>query len=335
MRPWRLLVLCPTAVVCAGWAGGVCAAQQEIAAGSVGTPEVRLEVKDGRTQFQIGDRIELELVFRNPSHDAWTLNTTVYGDLSETVTIAPATGWMQWRGPSGHDYSSATALKEAEIRIHVVLNDGFVFREPGHYEVSVTTSRLSRGEFRQQSALGPVTTNTVGIDLTTMPAEQESTLVGSLSAELAGSEGEVREQAAVRLAGLAGDDAVREKVRWLLDDDAQVKNEIGDGLAASHNLELQLSLLEAAWNDVRRTPDSALEGAIGTTRHFLRGSTPLPGWQTGMMPPGPPDAAARIRKRQGSMDGAGVAVELWRTGGRCCVAGAARPADAAVGRPHG
>src|ERR1035438_7133002 len=95
-------------------------------------PEVRLEVHESKSQFFIGERVELDLVFRNTTSDQYLLNNTLYGDIADAVEIAPASGLVQWRGRSGHDYSSVTNLGSKEFRIPIVLNEGFVFREPGH-----------------------------------------------------------------------------------------------------------------------------------------------------------------------------------------------------------
>jgi hypothetical protein len=283
----------------------MCISQQPAPSPQAATPAtVRLEAKDGQSHFFLGDRIELELVFTNPGSAPYTLNTTLYGDLSDKVTISPATGWIQWLGPSGHDYSTASKLESKEIRIPVVLNEGIVFREPGHYEVSVTTSRLSQGSPLASDAKSlSLTTNTVGLDLAARDPAEESSLVRTLSNQIASLPpsnnpyDDPRIEAANRLASLPGDDAVREKVRWLLDDsddNESISQAMSSGLPASRNLQLQLSLLQAAWNDSQRTPDSTLEEALALTRHFLSNPTTLPGWQMVAIPySGKPDAAAQ------------------------------------------
>lgn len=115
---------------------------------------VRLEAKDGQTHFHLGDLITLELVFSDPGYiptpesqkltpiqramqathplpGQHVVNSSDYSDLTDTVTITPADGWFQWQGKSGHDYASTTLLTDHEIRIPLVLNQGYVFREPG------------------------------------------------------------------------------------------------------------------------------------------------------------------------------------------------------------
>jgi hypothetical protein len=201
------------------------------------SPLVRLEAKNGQTHFQLGDLIPLELVFADPGFvptpeaqkltpiqramqvahplpGQHTVNSIDYGDLADTITITPSAGWFQWQGKSGHDYSSSEQLTEHEIRVPLVLNQGFVFREPGHYEVSVTTFRLD-GK--------PATTNPIGLDLTARPAEEELALVRRLNAQIvnpsSGSNScpcERGNPAAEQLAALPGDDAVRAKAHWLV-----------------------------------------------------------------------------------------------------------------------
>ena len=78
---------------------------------------------------------------------------------------------------------------------------------------------------------------------------------------------DARREAAVRLAYLAGDDAVRAKVHFIGDE-----REVGegnpidpimrDGLPSSRNKQLQLTLLEAAWRDPHRVPNSELHNAL-------------------------------------------------------------------------
>jgi len=60
-------------------------------------PDVRLEPHDGKTVFYLGEPIQLDLVFENHTGSPATLNTTIYGDLSEKVEITPATDWFQWQ----------------------------------------------------------------------------------------------------------------------------------------------------------------------------------------------------------------------------------------------
>jgi hypothetical protein len=258
--------------------------------------EVRLEAKGGRTQFTLDDPITLELIFaaRVPG---FTVNTTGYGDMSEQVNITPADGWLRARGPSSHDYLTTEKLEDAPIRILVLLNQGIVFQKPGHYEISVTTARLiapqpSPGALR-------LTTNTVSIDITAPDDQEEAALVRSLSARMEASSGQALHDAALQLAFLGGEEALRSKVRWLLDpgndQTGNVEGEMLQGLASSRNLQLQLDLLETAWRDVRRVPENNLLEAMQQTRAFLRKQT-LPGWTMTVAPP--TDEASKLAEQE-------------------------------------
>ena len=83
-----------------------------------------------------------------------------------------------------------------------------------------------------------------------------------------------RREAAVRLAYLAGDDAVRAKVHFIADEreDGEA-NPIGpimrDGLPASRNKQLQLTLLEAAWRDPHRVPTSEVHAALRQAKELM------------------------------------------------------------------
>lgn len=261
--------------VCMVVSSGLCAAGQGPPA--TGNPgQVRLEPHDGKTKFYLGDLIQLDLVFsRGPGEGPISVNATIYGDLADKVEITSAKGWIQWRGQSGHDYAVVSPpITSGELRVPVVINDGFVFRQAGHYEIRVATRRIGGPE--------PVATNTVGIDLEEMPEDMESAEVRELVAEIA-SAGNTREghparaTAVAKLAALGGDDAVREKIRMMRASDDDIRQNTPLALASTRNLELQLSLLEAAWNDVSQAPFYDLAWALQQTRSLMRGEV-QPGW---------------------------------------------------------
>lgn len=243
-----------------------------LAFGAVATaqsPTVRLEPVDGKTHFYLGEPITLNLVFQNTTGQPYTINTEVYGDLSEKVEITPSTGWLQWEGISGHDYFTSTELTEKELKIPVSLDEGFIFRKPGHYEVRVSTHRV----------IGEMTTNAVGIDLEEMPEEMESKKVTSLVAEIEGSSrSRIRKARAFRqLAALQGDDALRAKIHFMLAEYDGMRQVTREALASTRNLKLQLELLEAAWHDPAVKPIYDMPMALSETRALMRGQT-LPGW---------------------------------------------------------
>lgn len=270
-------------------------AQETPVATQVDGAEIRLEAKDGRTQFMLDDPITLELIFtaRVPG---FSVNTSGYGDMSEQVNITPADGWFRSHGSSGHDYLTTEKLEDAPIRIPVLLNQGIVFQKPGHYEISVITARLIAPE-PSPGALR-LTTNTVSIDITAPDDQEEAALVRSLSARMETASGQALHDAALQLAFLGGDAALRSKVRWLLDpgndQTGNVEGEMLQGLASSRNLQLQLELLEAAWRDVQRVPENNLLEAMQQTRAFLRKQT-LPGWTMTVVPP--TDEASKLAEQ--------------------------------------
>jgi len=267
------------------------------------SPTVRLEPHDGKTQFLLGEEIQLDLVFQNNGTASIPLNNIDYGDIAEKVDITPATGWFQWRGRSGHDYLSNTPLTNKEIRIPIHLNQGFVFREAGHYDITVTTNRL-------HSAM---TTNTIGIDLAPMSPDAEQTLVRTLVAEISSTtpdncycrthmDDTPRKQAIRHLAALQGDDALQAKVNLILEQDEDMRGEAPEALASTRNLALELKLLEAAWADPHHDPVYDLPHELQQVRALLRGQGE-PGW--GLSGPAikpTPDSITIARDHAADMD---------------------------------
>jgi hypothetical protein len=277
-----------------------CIAQETPPATHVEGVDVRLETKDGRTQFKLDEPIWLELVFTSQT-PGFEVNSTIYNDMSEQVNITPAEGWFRSHGTSGHDYLTTTKLGEEPIRIPVLLNQGFVFEKPGHYEISVTTGRVIGS---QEGFAGTrLTTNTIALEIAAPNGQEEAALVRVLSDQIANGKGQERQDAAVRLAFLSGDDAIREKVRWLLDPrndlGEDVQQQMLDGLASSGNLKLQLDLLEAAWRDPRQVPEPAVLDAMQQTRAFMRKQT-LDGWT--MSVAAKTDAASKLADQERQRD---------------------------------
>jgi hypothetical protein len=87
---------------------------------------------------------------------------------------------------------------------------------------------------------------------------------------------DARREAVERLAYLAGDDAVRAKVHFIIADkekgDAYPISQIMvDGLPSSRNKQLQLDLLQAAWRDPQHVPTSVLQTALRQAKELNRG----------------------------------------------------------------
>ena len=259
-------------------------------------PDVRLEPHDGKTAFYLGEPIQLDLVFENHTNSPVTLNTTIYGDLSEKVKITPETGWFQWQTQSGHDYSSAEKLLDQPIRVPVRLDEGFIFREPGRYRVSVTTSRLQSGSGFQTAALPALTTNEVELEFSRMPAEVEAGILQGIRTTLANAGDDragyfAREDAMGRLAALQGEESLTEKVRLLKEADDDFRSVYREAFASTQDLKRQLALLEDAWTNPALIPRYDTPDALDETRMMAAGRN-LQGW-TMVLAPRAPDPADR------------------------------------------
>ncbi len=88
---------------------------------------------------------------------------------------------------------------------------------------------------------------------------------------------EARRETALRLSYLQGDDAVRAKVRGILADKEDGSDDTGlvmlGGLAHSRNFQLQVQLLQAAWDDTGRVPTGVLQSALQQSKAFLQHET--------------------------------------------------------------
>ncbi|MEG9433605.1 hypothetical protein [Terriglobus sp. ADX1] len=279
-----------------------CIAGITAAAQTVPMPEVTLEPHDGKTHFYLGEPIRLDLVFRNTSGTPMMLNGTDYGDLSDKVSIMPAEGWIQWRGQSGHDYAAVQTLTSHAERVAVRLNDGYVFRKPGHYTIRVTAARVSGGTMAKSTVIPPTLTNGVEIDLEEMPEGMEADIVRQVQNEVtnapAGVPGQrIREAAFARLAALQGEDALAEKVRRIVEEDEDFRSFMPVAMATTRNLPRQLELLQAAWRNPANTPRWDEPSAIDETRRLMA-NLPLQGskltWQAGVVPTKPTDAEAQL-----------------------------------------
>ncbi len=297
---------------------------------------VRLEPHENQTQLRLGDPITLDLVFTTQSPGyAITTDTNRFNAPQDLVNVTPSDGWFYSQGaqPGG----SPQDLGRDPVRIPVMLNRSVVFQQPGHYEITIQTSRV----IPSRTGIPPgtqccvprwtETTNAVGIDILPRDEHEESFLVAQLSSQiekkphappsddlkkqqqplvteleemqknptadpqrmmelmrelgtgLAADEArfdkqtEARREAAIRLSYLQGDDAVREKVSWLLAQNEDGSDDTSlimlNGLAHSRNLQLQLDLLQAAWVDTQRVPTGVLQSALQQTKAFIKNKT--------------------------------------------------------------
>lgn len=276
----------------------LCMAGLTAAAQTVPMPEVTLEPHDGKTHFYLGEPIRLDMVFRNTSRTPMMLNGSDYGDLSDKVSITPAEGWIQWRGQSGHDYAAVQTLTSHAERIPVRLNDGYIFRKPGHYTIRVTEQRVSGGNMDKSTVIPPTLTNSVEIDVEEMPAGMEADIVRQVQNEVANAPAgvigqRIREAAFTRLAALQGDDALQEKVRRIVDADEDFRGFMSVAMATTRNLPRQLELLQAAWHNPANPPRWDEPAAMDETRRLMA-NLPLQGWQMAQMPTKPTEAEQQL-----------------------------------------
>jgi hypothetical protein len=298
---------------------------------------VRLEPHEKQTQFKLGDPITTDLVItvKSPGYAVF-MDGNRFNAPQDLVNVTPTDGWFR---SQGNQYGgSPEDLGQAPVRIPVMLNRSIVFQRPGHYEITITTSRL----VSSRTGIPPgtqccvprwsETTNAIGVDILPRDEHEESVLVTQLSSqiekkpqapfsddfkkqqeplvnELEGmlknppadpqrmmelvrqlraadaaqevrieKQKEARQEAAIRLSYLQGDDAVRAKVRWILADKEDGSGDdtglvMLNGLAHSRNLQLQMKLLQAAWVDTQRVPTGVLQSALQQTKAFLQNET--------------------------------------------------------------
>ena len=263
------------------------------------TPEVRLEPHDGKTTFQIGEPIRLDLVISNPTGLPMMVNATDYGDNSDPVEITPKTGWIAWQGQSGHDYAMMSQLGEQPVRIPIRIDQVAIFRAPGHYDVRVSENRVQGGaDLMHLSRSEAITTNSVGLELEPMPESREADIVNGVEADLSNagndrSGARLRKAAVVRLAALQGNIALAEKVKLLVAEQEDFRGVATEAWATTLNLKHQLELIESAWHDPKVDPAYDMPSAMDETRRLLAG-LPLRGWQMAVAPQKPDEIEQQL-----------------------------------------
>lgn len=278
------------------------AASLTAAAQTVAMPEVSLEPHNGKTHFYLGETIRLDMVFRNTTGTPMMLNGTDYDDMSDAITISPTEGWIQWRGKSGHDFATVQTLTSRAQRVAVRVNDGYVIRKPGHYEIRVTEQRVTAGTMAKAVVLPATLTNEVGIDVDAMPEDMEAESLREIQNDLANApEGSndsyrIRQAAFHRLATLQGDEALAEKIRTIVHTDWAFRSVLSLAMASTNNLQHQLDLLHATWLAPNTSPNGDVLEAMNQTRRLMAG-LPIAGWQM-VYTPQPTDADKKLAAAQ-------------------------------------
>jgi hypothetical protein len=257
------------AVMCGATCGGTLWAQ---ATGPVSLPDgvhLRLEVKDGKTSFKMGEPIDLDLTVSgdNPGYEvgAWD---------GDHIVLMPTAGTLRWRGLFSSDAVQSTALTTQGSTFTSRLNDQYQIKEPGTYAVSMDTWRVMKKPTMPTGMLQSTEniSNTVTFELLSMSEEDEAARVKLLSGKVQGAATpDDAKKAWDELAYLTGDVAAREKVRLYLagrngelakfpgsDEQADRLGDVEKALALSKNKQLEIELLHPAWQDVRSVPDEGL-----------------------------------------------------------------------------
>ena len=270
-----------------------------LGAQTIATPDVRLEPHGGKTTFQIGEPIQLDLVISNPTGLPMMVNATDYGDNSDPVEITPKAGWIAWQGQSGHDYAIMSDLGTQPVRIPIRVDQVAIFRTPGHYDVRVTENRVQGGaDLMHLSRTEAITTNSIGLNVEAMPESREAEIVNGVEADLSNagngrSGARMRKAAVVRLAALQGNVALAEKIRLLVAEQEDFRGVATEAWATTANLKRQLELIEAAWHDPKIVPAYDMPNAMDETRRLLAG-LPLRGWQMGVATHKPDELEQRL-----------------------------------------
>lgn len=247
------------------FAGG-CAGQVEPHRGSESRPSdvnLTIRTRGGQSVFQIGEMIELELLFTSSAPKKY-LAVQSRTDRScngiDRVAVAPLSGWDDPLADfyqfclgvhSCDSLQSTPPLSAKPVVFNLELNEWVRFRDPGKYQVSIESRHA--GIAKTKTLL---TLNSNRLPLTIVPATeqwQEQTLrsaravldkTGSF-ASVTGEQYTARWQAVNTLRYLGTPAAVREIVRWLKSDDLTSSGSFLLGLVASTARELVLDQMKA------------------------------------------------------------------------------------------
>jgi hypothetical protein len=229
----------------------------------------------GHDPVHIPVMLNRSIVFQQPGHYEITISTMRL--IPSETGIPPGTQccgprWIETTNVVGIDILPRDEHEESAL----------VAQLSSEIEKEKPQSRSS-DDFNKQQA--PLVHELEGL-LKNPPADSQRTmeLVSQVRAAVAEEEAriekqkEARQAAAIRLSYLQGDDALRAKVRWILADKEGGSNDdtgqvMLHGLAHSRNLQLQMELLQAAWDDTQRVPTYVLQSALQQTKAFLQNET--------------------------------------------------------------
>jgi len=142
-------------------------------------PTLQVQTADGRTTFQIGERIRLDLTFTNLEGNPYMVHDEPCGirycDRSEIFEVQPATGWSDPLATyfeqdfpiTGDGPVPSLFQKRKPLQVSLDLNEWVRFDQPGDYSVKVISSRIV-WRTGQPKALA---SNTIGLHI--VPASPE------------------------------------------------------------------------------------------------------------------------------------------------------------------
>jgi len=110
---------------------------------------VTLRVQNGKTQFRLGEIIPVELSFQSriaSSYLVWTVpSRAIMGQEYDQFLVEPEQGTAIFRHPGVHGYNGPAfqpdPLGITPIKTALTLNDWIAIRQPGHYRITVETTR--------------------------------------------------------------------------------------------------------------------------------------------------------------------------------------------------
>jgi hypothetical protein len=263
---------------------------------------VRLEPKDGRTDYLMGEPVNFRLTF-SADHPGYMVDTVRIFGVSELISVTPTDGVFRWHGTIGTDVVELTPLTATGTSIGLRLNDAVIFNSPGTYSVSVTTRRIAEGTRSANLKWLTLTTDPVIIRIAPMPEQEEARLVTQLSEAIAKTDNSdgLDHAAEVPLACLQGDSAARKKVALYLTGRDDITGIRKTGLALSRNKELELQLLDEAWRSLDRVPDRNLLNVMIELRH-LEAGIPVPDSHRFMPGPTKDEAVRELSERARYID---------------------------------
>jgi hypothetical protein len=263
---------------------------------------VRLEAKDGKTDYLKGEPIYFRLKF-SADRPGYIVNSERIFGVSEQINVTPADDIFRWHGTISTDTVLLKPLTASGTSMSLRLNDAIIFKKPGTYSVSVTTRRLAEGTAPSALNWLTVTTNPVIIHIAPMPEQEEARRVDQLSSAIAKTDDSVGldHTVEVPLACLEGDVAARKKVTLFLTGHDDITGLRRTGLALSRNKKLELQLLDTAWRSPDRIPEGYVLGEMIELRRLDKG-IPVPDFGPVMAGPSKAEAVSEVAEKVQYLD---------------------------------